>query len=124
MLDVGIDGSHRLRGLIALQDTSVTADQELGEVPLDVILFVVVGILLAQHAVHHLATLVGDVKTSEALLGLQIGVERMLIGTVDINLVELQELDVEVGRAELVDFLDGALCSRTAKSLVLHRPSL
>ena len=31
----------------------------------------------------------------------------MLIGTVHLNLVELREVDVEVGRAELVNLLNG-----------------
>ena len=51
-------GTDTLRGLVALQDLAVATDKELGEVPFDVRLLVVLSIALAQHLIHKLARLV------------------------------------------------------------------
>ena len=111
--DVGFHIGHLVGGLIAFQHSSVARDEELGEVPFDVGLLVVFGILPAQHAVHHLAALVVEVESRESLLRLQEGVERVLVGSVHLDFVELWELDVKVGGAEFVNLLDasGGLCA-------------
>ena len=107
-LNGGIDISHFVRGFVALHDTTVTRYQELGEVPLDVTLLVIVGILLAQHLIHELAPLVVEVKAAEALLCFQIGEKGRLTGAVHVDFVKLRELDVEIGGAELMNLLNRA----------------
>ena len=95
------------RRLVTLQYASVARDKEFSEVPFDIGLLVVIGILLTHHLVHKLALLVARVKTAKALLCFQEGVERMLVGSIHLNLIELWKLDVEVGRAERVNLLNG-----------------
>ena len=68
--------AHLVGGLEASDDTAVARDEEFREVPLDVGLFVVVGILTAQHLIHELPPIVGGVETTEALLRLQKGEQR------------------------------------------------
>ena len=109
-LFVGLNVVHLVRGLVALDDTAVARNEELGEVPFDVGILVVVGVFLAKHVVQQLAQAFVEIEAAETFLCLQIGIEGVFVRTVHLNFVELWELDVEVSRAELVDFLNGAGC--------------
>ncbi len=106
--DIPFYGTDTLRGLVALQDLAVATDKELGEVPFDVRLLVVLGIALAQHLVHKFARLVVQVEALKALLLLQVGKERRLSGAVHIDLVKLRELNVVGCRAELMNLFNRA----------------
>ena len=73
---IDFDVGHFIRWLIAFQYTSVARYKELSEVPFNVV------------------------------VSLQPCIKRMSIGAIHLDLVELRELDVEVGRAELMNFLN------------------
>jgi len=107
LADTCLDACYLVCRLVAFDDASFTRDEELSEVPLDVWRFIVVGILLAHHAIEQFARLVVEVKAPEAFLGFQPDVEWGSIVTVHVNLVKLWELNVEIGCAELVYLLDG-----------------
>ena len=68
LFDIGFDIGNLDGGLVALQHLTVAADEELGKVPLDVAVLVIVGIALAKHAVHPLAYGVVDIKAAKAFL--------------------------------------------------------
>ena len=53
---------------------------------------------------HGLATPVIGVESAETLLALQESEEGRGFRAIDVNLIELFELDVEIGRAEIMDF--------------------
>ena len=63
--------AHLVGRLEASDNTAVAANEEFREVPFDVGLLVVVGILTAQHLIHELPTFVSGVESSEALLSFQ-----------------------------------------------------
>ena len=90
---ISLNVADFFRRLVTLQYASVARDKEFSEVPFDIGLLVVIGILLTHHLVHKLALLVARVKTAKALLCFQEGVERMLVGSIHLNLVELRELE-------------------------------
>src|SRR5262245_49351647 len=73
---------RRHRGLKALDDLAVRTDQELGEIPLDV-------------------ARKGGIRSRE------LGIERVAVGAVDLDLVEQREGHIVLGRAELLDLLVG-----------------
>ena len=105
-LHVSLNIAHFVRRLITLQNSSVARDKEFGEVPLDATLLIEIGFALTEHVVHKLASLVVGVEAAKTLLCLQVSVERMLVGSVHLYLVELWKLDIEVGRAELVNLMN------------------
>src|SRR6478609_4254266 len=84
LLDIGGDLLRRRRGAVALDHGAVLADQELGEVPLD---------LVAEDA---------------ALLLTEPGEERVGVVTVDVDLLEHREADAVVALAERADLLVAA----------------
>ena len=110
IFDVGFDVGNLDGRLVTLQHLTVAADEELGEVPLDVAVLVVVGIALAKHVVYPLTYGIVDIKASKAFLCFEPREERMGLLAVDINLIELGELDVVLQRTELMDLLNGARC--------------
>ena len=107
-LHIDVDIGHLVGGLVTLYHTTIATNEEFGEVPLNVGILIVVGIALTQHVVEQLAQIVVEVETAEWFLRLEIGVKGMLACSVYLDLIELWELNAEVGRAELLDFLNGA----------------
>ena len=96
----------RLRGrLEAADDIAFAADEELGEVPLDVGLRCVVGIGLGEHLVEQLRQRMLGVEAGKACLALQPLVDGMSTVAIDLNLRHKGEGDTMVQTAELLYLL-------------------
>ena len=99
----------RLRGgLEAADDAAFAADEELGEVPLDVGLRCVVGIGLGEHLVEQLRQRMLGVEAGKACLALQPLVDGVGAVAIDLDLRHQREGDAVVDAAELLDLLVGA----------------
>ncbi len=85
-------------------DVAFTVYDELGEVPLDVGVVLIVGITLLEHLAHHqgCGALSESLKT---LLLLEVGEQGESILDVDVRLLHLRELRLILELAELVDLL-------------------
>ena len=81
------------------------ADKELGEVPLDVGTLTPVGILLVKHLHQDGSYLVGHIEACKAFLLLEILEQRISVGAVDLQLLELRKIGAIVELAELMDAL-------------------
>ena len=84
---------------------TVTVDQELGEVPLNVRGFSPARVVLVEHLLQNRSELVVGVKALETLLALEPGVKRKLVRAVYVALFELREVCAELYLAELGDLL-------------------
>ena len=97
---------HRLE---AEDGLAVFGDQKLAKVPADGIALVEAGAGLLVNLVKLRGKLLGAFGiTLERCLFLEIGIERALRLTVDVNLIEQRECDIVVQRAEALNLLVGA----------------
>ena len=104
VLQVGLDIGRRHGRLVALDDLAVAADQELGEVPLDLVGAVCVRPDLRDGVVEA-AVLRAEVA---GRLGAQLLVQRVGVRAVDLDLGEHREGHVVGGLAEVLDLLVAA----------------
>jgi len=104
LLQVGLDVGGRHRRLVALDHGAVGPDQELGEVPLDLVGAVGVRPDLGDGLVE---AAVGRAEVA-GRLGPQVLVKRMRVGAVDVDLAQHREGDVVGGLAEVLDLGVGA----------------
>ena len=104
--DLGLDLVHGGGGLHALDDVALAVDQELGEVPLDVAVVLVVLVHLLDDAAEHQTH--GAVEALKAGVLGQPLVEGDGVLAVDVDLGKLREGDAEAAGAEGVDLLVGA----------------
>jgi PII-like signaling protein len=104
LLQVGLDVGGRHRRLVALDHGAVGPDQELGEVPLDLVGAVGVRPDLGDGLVE---AAVGRAEVA-GRLGPQVLVKRMCVGAVDVDLAQHREGDVVGGLAEVLDLGVGA----------------
>ena len=107
-LNLGLYDLHLGGGLEAGYHLALLVDEELGEVPLDVGLLLVVGVCLAEHVVQNSCQVVLGIPAGEAFLLLQELVQGICILAVDLDLLETRELGAEVQLAELMDAFIGA----------------
>ena len=98
-----------LRWLVTLDDLPFLVDEELGEVPLDVRLLLIVGISLGEHLVKDGIDRMSLIPTGEAFLLLEELIERVGIVAVDLYLLELRKLRA-IG--ELAKLMDALVCAR------------
>src|ERR1700733_9280085 len=103
-LQVGLDVGGRHRRLVALDDRAVAADEELGEVPLDLVRAVPPG-REPRDGSSELAVRRAEVA---GRLDPQVLVKRVGAGPVDLDLAEHGERDVIGGLAEVLDLLVGS----------------
>jgi PII-like signaling protein len=104
LLQVGLDVGGRHRRLVALDHGAVGPDQELGEVPLDLVGAVGVRPDLGDGFVE---AAVGRAEVA-GRLGPQVLVKRVRVGAVDVDLAQHREGDVVGGLAEVLDLGVGA----------------
>jgi PII-like signaling protein len=104
LLQVGLDVGGRHRRLVALDHGAVGPDQELGEVPLDLVGAVGVRPDLGDGLVE---AAVGRAEVT-GRLGPQVLVKRVRVGAVDVDLGQHREGDVVGGLAEVLDLGVGA----------------
>ena len=97
----------------ASHDLSLLVDEELGEVPLDVGLLLVVGVRLGKHILEQGSNGVVHIPSCETLLLLEELEKGIGIVAIDLDLLEAGELCAEVQFTELVDAF---VCTRSLLS--------
>ena len=110
----------------AWDDHAALVGEELGEVPFDVSLLLIVGILFAEHVVEDVGDGVFHIPSGKSFLLLQELVERVGIGAVYLEFLESGELRAVSGLAEVVDGLvgSGSLLSELVTGKIKNLKSL
>lgn len=97
-------------GFKACYYATFPVDEELGEIPFDIGLLGIVGVGTVEYGVEHIGERMCRVETRKAFLLLEVGVERRLVGSIDVDFVETGKEGVEVGNAELLNLGVGSGC--------------
>ena len=108
LLDLCCNVLNLFCGLETGDDLSLFVDEELGEVPLDVWLLLVVGVCLSQHIVEDVSDGVLHIPSCKTFLILQELIERIGIIAINLDFLKTGELRTEVQLTELMDTVIGA----------------